>query len=505
MMSHSKQVIHSGIKLFSSRVLINLSSIAFTIFLAHTLSKTDFATFAVFGILRGIIAMTVNLGLETSCIQRVPELIAKGENNDASAIMKTTLLSRTILSAIFALLVFFLSAMVSRILLKTHEYDNIIRIMSLGILFSSLVDSLDLLAQITQQFGKISIIKVIGDVLSRVSSISLYFIMGLKGYIIGLAWMPIIGIILYILLLRKLLFVKSGFYPWFKLVMYSLPFYGKGFMRFGLMQLDQIVIGTLLEPKSLATYFMAKRFSNYIYMVVTAIGQPALIKISQLKAKGANRMRAVFSKISRYNCFVFIPLCIGVASISYPLFHLYGGKRYTNGTSILVLLALAMLVYSVMAGVYLRGVFLYGKPVQLFAVDGIGCLLNILFIVVFVSALGATGIALASLLAYIGSMFYARYLFKKIIPVQFDKKALKDSLIASFAMAAVIVVLQLIYYNLLIIPLYILVGLITFMLIFSRRLERKDIELVEDFLPGRFKSLVTVFYWFGAKRLEITI
>jgi len=56
-MSHSKQVMRSGAKVFSSQILINLFSIGFTIFV---LPKTDFATFAVFGILSSLIIMMVN-------------------------------------------------------------------------------------------------------------------------------------------------------------------------------------------------------------------------------------------------------------------------------------------------------------------------------------------------------------------------------------------------------------------------------------------------------------
>ena len=500
-MTHSKQVMRSGAKVFGAQISINVFSVAFTIFLAHTLSKTDFATFAVFGILSGIIAMTVNLGLETSCIQRVPELIATGENDEASAMLQTTILSRTILSAFFALSIFYSSAIVSRIFLKTSEYDYIIQIMSLGILFSSLIDSLNLLTQITQQFGKISIIQVVVNVLSRVFSIGLYFVLGLKGYIIGFSWTPIIGIILYLLLLRKWLFVKSGFYPWFKLVKYSLPFYGRGFVRFSLMRLDQFIIGVFLDPTALATYFIAKKFSEYIFMISAAVCNPIRIKISELNKDGLKRISRIFIKISRYYSLVFIPLCFSVAAVSYPLLHLYGGYKYTSGTFILILLSIGMLMYS-LAGAYAINILILGKPKEIFKLDAVGGLLNTVFAVILIYFLKTTGIALAKLIAFTASLFYARYLLRRIIPVQFDTKALKDSLIASFAMAAVIVVLQLIYYNLIIIPLYILAGLITFMLIFSRRLERRDMELVEDFLPGRFRGLVKVFYWFGAKRLE---
>ena len=500
-MSHSKQVMLSGAKVLGSQILINLFSIGFTIFLAHVLPKTDFATFAVFGILSGLIRMIVSLGLETSCVQLAPELIAKGKSDEASAMLKTTFLSRFFLSILLSFFTFAFSMTVSQIFLKNYEYAQIIKIMSLGLIFSSLIDSLGWLAQVTQQFGKISLIRVVVQISSRIFSIVLYFVLGLEGYIIGFTWTPIIGIILYLSILRKFLFSKSDFYPWWQLVKYSFPFYVRGFVRFGLMQFDQVIIGVFLEPAALATYFIAKRFSEYIFMISDALGNPLLIKIAELKKDGLNRVAGTFSRVSHYYSYVFIPLCFGVASTSYFLLHLYGGHKYTDGTFILVLLSLGMIMYC-LSSPYAIDVFLLGKPKETLKLHSVGGITSAVFAVGTVFLFGVTGIATAKLLGFTALLFYGRHLLRKIIAVEFDKKALKDSLIASLAMAAVIVVLQLIYYNLVIIPLYILAGVITFMLIFSRRLERKDMELVEDFLPSRFKGLVKVFYWFGAKRLE---
>ena len=106
-MTHSQQVMRSGIKLFSSQILVNLFSIGFTIFLAHVLPKTDFATFAVFGILSNLIQIITCLGLETSCVQRTPELIASGKRDEYSTILKTTFFKRVFLSVLLSFFVYF--------------------------------------------------------------------------------------------------------------------------------------------------------------------------------------------------------------------------------------------------------------------------------------------------------------------------------------------------------------------------------------------------------------
>jgi len=499
-MSHTRQVMYSGVKLFSSQIAISLFSIGFTIFLAHVLSKIDFATFVVWNILCVLIQTITNFGLEASCIQRVPELIAVGKTDEASAMLKTTLLSRTLSSAILAALAFILSTVVSRIFLHTDEYDEIIKIMSLGLLFFSLTDSLRLLAPVTQQFGKISLISVITAVSCRVLSITLFFVLGLKGYIIGFTWTPLIGVILYTLLLRQYLFRKSGFFPWIRLVRYSLPFYARSFARLA-FDSDQFIIGLFLNPTILSTYFIAKRLVQYIFIISSALGNPVLIKLSELKKDGLDKIVPRFSKLSRYYSFAFVPLCLGLASIGYFLLHLYGGHKYTNATFILVLLSFGVLVSS-LRDPYAMNVFLLGLPKETFKLDCVMGCANIAFALGFINLIGATGVALAKALVFTIGLFYGRHLLKKIVKVKFDSEALKISLTASIAMAVVIVSLQLLYYHLAVVPFYIVLGVITFMLVFCRCLKQRDIELINDFLPGRFKKPIVLLYWFGAQRLE---
>ncbi len=500
--THSKQVMRSGFKIFSAQILIRLLSIGFTIFIVRALTKTDFATFAVFGILCDLAPLTVSFGLESSCIQRIPELIAKGETREASAMIKTAFISRVFFSTLLSCFIFAFSTRISQIFFRTGEYTDIIRIISLGVLFASLFESLYLLSQVTQQFGKISLINVINEVLSKSLSISLYFILGLEGYIIGLTWALLLGIVLYILLLRKFLFAKSGIYPWMRLVKYAFPFYLRYLVEFGMIKSDRFFIGIFFKPEVLATYFIAKQFSEYVYMLVKAVSDPITIKICELKKDGLDRVARIFSKLSRYISYIFIPSCFGIASMSYYLLNLYGGTKYTDGTLILVILSLGMLV-NCLSILYRSYVFILGKPIESLKLNSVSGIANTVFVIVSVFIFDITGIAIVKIFGFVVFFFYGRYLLRKIITVEFDKKALKDSFIASFAMTVVIAVLQVIYYRLFIVPLYVLIGLILFILIFVRILELEDMRLLADFLPDKFKWLLKVFYWFGARRLEM--
>lgn len=489
-------------KVFFSQITSNLFSVLITVYFAHILSKTDFATLAVFSILCTLSSVVTSFGFEATAIQKIPSLISEKKDVEASAILKTTILNRAALSTVLAFFIYFGSQEISGIFLKTDEYQSIIKIMSIGIIFFSLNDSLDLLTQTTQQYGKISIVRASITVFSRVASLFLYSFLGLSGFILGLAWGPFVGNIAYLWILKNRLFLKSGFYPFIKLAKYSLPFYGRGYVRFGLMQFDQLIVGLFLQPAALSTYFVAKRLSDYIFMVSNAIGEPIRIKLSELKKNSPDNLTNIFSRISRYYSFIFVPLCTGISATSLYLLHLYGGVKYTSAAPVLILLSTGMLIYCFM-GIYSMNIFVLGKPKEIFKLDMFGGFINSVSAIGLIFLFDITGIALAKLIAFFVSLIYAMYLLRNMFPANFDVKALGDSIIASIFMAGIVVLGQLIYYEILLIPVYVISGFAVYLLILGRKLERQDIELLQAFLPGRSKALVRVFSWFSVQKQGI--
>jgi ABC-type polysaccharide transport system permease subunit len=69
-------------------------------------------------------------------------------------------------------------------------------------------------------------------------------------------------------------------------------------------------------------------------------------------------------------------------------------------------------------------------------------------------------------------------------------------------MAGVVTGLQLFYYNILLIPLYVLIGVFVFLTLFCRVLTVEDIELIRGFLPSRLKGLSKIPSFFGGNKLR---
>lgn len=500
-MRHSTKVLRDGTKLLSSQGIITLSSIVFMVFLVRILTKTEMATFAIFSIIAGLINMSAEFGLATTCIKEIPELVAKNKHKQALSMIKTAFLNHIVFSSIFSLMTFIFSDKISLIFLKTYDYASIIKIMSLGFFFASLFNFLGLIMRAVQKFGKISLTSIIMNISQRVLSILLFFAIGLKGYIIGFAWGYFIGVILYVFYLKDWLVVRTVLYPYRKLVTFSFPYYCSNFVRYALMHVDQFIIGVLLEPTYLATYFVARKFMGYLNTIIDALMGPIVPKISELKKEGSNRIKRVFKKTSRYTSFIFIPLCFGVASLSYPLLHLYGGAKYTDAWLILSILSLSMVAYAIFS-LFNIHVYILGKPIERLKIAALGGSLNILLGVILIYPFKTIGMAVAKFFVFSTTVIYAMFILKKLIDFKFDKDAMKQALFASSIMSLLIIIPQLVYYNLLIIPLYIAVGILGFMFAFCPKLERDDIKLIDDFLPNKLKVLTNILYLFVRRELK---
>jgi len=496
-LSEVKKLFKSSLHLFTGQISTNLLTIGFTIFFAHALSKKEFSAIAIFAILLGLTNMLSNFGLETNCLREIPFLINKKSHHLAAAMLKTTIFNRLLWSSLIALAVFIGSDYLANLFFRDPGYSGIIKIISLGLLFGSLNTSFELLGQSLKIFKQIAVIKFVNALSYCLVAIILYSLIGFKGWVIGYSWSRIFGILLYIIILFKWFKIPSGLYSWPRLVKTSLSFYLRGYVRFGSVQLDQLVIGIFMEPSVLATYYVAKRLSSTISMIIDAVGRPLLIKIAELKSVGKEKAAEALGKISRYNSFLFVPICLGVIAFGQPLLELYGGSKYLNAYPLLIILCLATLMRGVGSSVYISGVFILGTPKQTLYVDTAGCVVNTIFLVILVPLLDTTGVALSVLFSTTASIIMAYFILNKQIKIIFDKSTFVRMFLATCIMSGIVIFLQSFNRNLAIIPFYGSTFLLVLILYIIRLLEPKDITILENIFSGNLIIIMKILYLCG--------
>lgn len=495
-MSEAKNIAYSTAALLGGRIGSMMVRVGFTIYFAHELTKAEFATLAIFEIMGALNNMLSNFGLETYCLREVPFLIENKERSKAAALIKTAVSNRVICSTAIGLLILYFAHELAELFFKDDAYANVIQILSIGVVMFSINTSMELIANSIKAFKEVAVINFMVTISFCVVSFTLYHFIGFKGWVTGISVSGVVGSVLFFLLLKRWFFHSGGLYPWIKMVRKSFAFYMRGFARFGFVRLDHAVIGIFLTPASLATYYVAKRFPGYISILMHAVEKPLLAKISENKNTGEH-VQKLLRKISRYNSFLFIPVCIGVAVFGYPLLEIYGGEKYTDGFIILILLCLSRMVKSVTSSVYNTGLFIIGDPHKTLIVDMTGLLVNLMCLIIFVPLLGTTGVALSVLFSAISSQFSARYLLNKIIPVEFDTKAMYKTLLAVGGGMLAAAFMQIMYYRLYLIPVYFLCSSFIFITIMFNLIGAGDIKFLTSIVPSKLeKQLLRIINFF---------
>lgn len=373
--------------------------------------------------------------------------------------------------------------------------------MAAGIVTSQLYESLSIMLSITQQFGKLSLVNVLRCIIGQILGLSLFGLFGISGYLWGVILTPMAMAFLMIYYISGFVFFRTGMYFPRGLIRYSFPYYVHGFVRFGIMQADGFIIGVFLLPEQLATYYVAKRFFSYLVVYADTLLTPIRTRMSELKATSLKAVENAFAKTSRFLSFSLVPVSFMMLAISYPLLWVYGSGKYINGVPILIILSVSAIIHGVYTN-YEINVHVIGMPVEKLKLESANGILNIALGLAFVVPLDILGLAVGKLFSLSSATFYAKHLQRKLIDSKFDISALKHTLTASVAMAGIIVMGQLIFYNLFVIPLYMLIGLGIYMFLFCRNLKKQDVDLIASFLPKRFLPVINSLYFFGGAKLR---
>lgn len=115
--------------------------------------------------------------------------------------------------------------------------------------------------------------------------------------------------------------------------------------------------------------------------------------------------------------------------------------------------------------------------------------------VFLVSPLGGVGAALARATLILTLFVYPAWRLKKVFGLYFDSDALKKSWMGSVVMAVVVVLMQLVWMDGFLLPLYVLVGGAIYILMLRslNAVDGRDVQLFHQFAPKRFGAIVDTF------------
>jgi O-antigen/teichoic acid export membrane protein len=477
----SRKVFSDNLLVMSGEVFLRAVYLFAFVIYARLLSPFELATLPVFALLSAMTAMVSNLGLPLAVVREVPRLL-ETDPNKALAFLRSSAVCSIIGALCFSLVALLFAPGIARLFLKDSECGYVIRLMSAGFFLYAvdLVFSYSLRALL--QFRTLTIKNAVLGVSQRVLSISLFLIWGIKGLVIGIDISLALGVSFSLYVLRNSLFRKVQGYPVRDLLKFSFPYYAEGFLTFFQGQADQLIVATVLGPPILAAYYVAKRLADSVEIFKEAIDQtltPALSKVSGL---GRTTMERSFRKITTVISYFAVPLGLLAASSSFAFLYVTGKEKYLDGTSISTLLCISVIFTFYMVPVT-RCIFVLAKPSDKLRLTAVQSFSFIGILLLSVNFLGVTGVALGRLTYTVGSLVYALRVLGRIMEVRINGKAIRNSLLASMTMALFVGSIQMLHFDIYIVPIIIAVGLILWLGIILVVINNDDLDLITSMLP----------------------
>jgi O-antigen/teichoic acid export membrane protein len=279
-----------------------------------------------------------------------------------------------------------------------------------------------------------------------------------------------------------------------KLLHFSAPLFLGETASFSWGWFDRVLLLPFVTLAELGSYNVAVTAFGFLNSVTSSFSGALLPFYSQFfpgepASETADLERAIRAA-SRYVSFLATPLLVGSAVIALPAVTLLAGNGYSDAAVPLAIVAVS-LALACLQGALGQVLVVLGRTATSAAVTIMSVLVAIIIGVLLVPGFGIQGAAISRAISTILAFGLLVLLLRRIMKLRFDMSAYADSWTASIIMAAVVVGFEVLFYSKYLLPLYILAGAGTFVLVLRslRSFSAEDLELLSDLLPSRLRFL----------------
>lgn len=373
-------------------------------------------------------------------------------------------------------------------------------LLSIDILISTSSGFLGSLLYGLQKFKEMTVIGTVSNVL-RVSSIVvlLYLGHGVPGVVAGWIIGDLIGMTLYFFSTRKVVKAFTGEdegVTTSKLFKYSMPLYGTSILDYLSTYIDRFLLLGLLGLSQLAIYSVAVTVSSFLVMISYPVSYVLFPVFSELYGKNDNKSLQIASlKATRYVSLIFVPMAVGLATVSYPVINIFTGAGYADATFPLAILCLTMSFTQV--GVAIPPLLLALERTRIFLNEKIlGIAVNTIMVLMLTPLIGIKGAALGRAGLFIVGLGYPVYVLIRSHSFYVDKEAFTKAWIGSLMMAIIVLIAQsYLFFDSKFILLYVLLGFVVYIttIRWLKLISYEDLLFIKRLLPKRFEEATGLF------------
>ena len=432
-------------------------------FYTRHLTKLELSLLPIYEMLGGMSTLFFGFGLLPSFIRSLPSLLKKDIDTARSIILTgaAIILTGTVF---YSILVFLFSKDISILLFHSADYIDLVNIMAFACFVIGLKKVTYHLMWANSSFRQLSVLNVIQSIMNASITLGLFFILGLKGILLGFVLSDITYSIVALYLLKKVIFSTWWrFYPAKKLLKESWPFYFEGYLTYFRSQGDNWIVTTFLGPSSLVIYYIAKKIYNILLTMLESTDKVITSNFARYKDDSIVFQKQFFQSLAII-CYAVSPMVFLVIGLSPSAILVLAGHGYMDAVlpSIILCFAILILFIRIPLG---RAIFILMSPKYRLKITILESFCILFFLLVLTPFLREKGVALSRCIASIISGLYAYFLLSSLFSLKVFFKDILKTLIAPMSLACCLLVLQFINFKLILLPIYFLASVLLFLIL----------------------------------------
>jgi len=474
--------------LFMQGVIGNIAGLIFLIYAARVLSVSEIGVISALAIILNLFMAFGTFAIPSAATKYISENVGTGRVDMAKGIHKKILRSGLLASFLSMGVCFGASSFISTFALGDTGYQLLIVILGLDVFALFVSAFLNGTLWGLQRFKEMAFAGVVAPCFRVAIAIFLLTLgSGLVGVVVGWVLGDFLGLgLLFFFTLTSFKFAKEdNTYPFRILVKYSLPLYVSGIVSYFSATIDKFVLLFSSGLANLGIYNVALSATIVVGLVASSISNALFPQFSQLYGgHGKKALEEASLGASRYVFLIYVPMAVGLATISLPTITLFFRQEYAPGWLPLTMISLTMALTS--ASVLMGSIFMSLGVTKIFLESNLlaiaaGTVLSL----VLVEPFGIVGVTLAKVSVTVVPFLYFLFKLRDLFGLHFDWDAFRRSLIASTVMAGAVALLEFIRMSPYLLPLYILVGVTIYalMLRLTKAVNSQDIALMKQILP----------------------
>jgi O-antigen/teichoic acid export membrane protein len=431
--------------------------------------------------------------------QAVTKYVAENASNESRAAPFYQALRLTIVAYIPAVVViFFGSTFLASHILGNSVYSNLFQWMAVDVVFFGgilPVASAALLG--LRKFREIAVVGLVfGGFVRQFSIILLILVLrNFVGLVIGWVISDAATAIIYMVLAMRALGAPRFDFPISKLTRFSAPLELATIVTYAQTWFDRALLALFVPLAVLGVYNAALIAFGALAGVTTAMTNMLFSALSSIAGDRLNVRNAV-RLATRYACLTLTPLAFALMATSKPALTLFVGAEYVGGYLPLMLICGALGVAAF--GTALGPLYLALEETNLSAlITGLSVLISLGAAYFLLPALGIIGAAMARALAILLGAIFSVFILRRKMTLVLDLPVITKTIFAGGVMAAVILGIQFLWYSKFLLPVYLLVGVVVYMVLLRllKAVEVADLDLLKRFFGAKLSFISKILRW----------